>query len=320
MSGYLQLKDSTGHRGDSKRLAEILNEDGYLFLRRLVDPDRALQVKREIMVILKEHYIIEDNSTNDPLWSGGPHPTEEEYMQYYDKVVRLDSFISLAQSPEIISLMESVFGAPVQVWKQRLIRVMCPDPDAPDDIGVGAHQDGAKNLGYGADRFYTCWLPLMDIDEKLGGLAIVVGSHKMGFMEHAGSNPSSSKEARSKGFGLDMNKFTWATSNYHPGDAIFFSHVTAHRGLINRSDRIRLSCDFRYQAINDTVNWLAHTRGPDVRRVAQQIDAIINSRALYVTTHADKETLVEVRRRMLEEKATSLQRAQELVTEVSNKQ
>ena len=77
MSGYLQLKDSTGHRGDSKRLAEILNEDGYLFLRRLVDPDRALQVKREIMVILKEHYIIEDNSTNDPLWSGGPHPTEE---------------------------------------------------------------------------------------------------------------------------------------------------------------------------------------------------------------------------------------------------
>ena len=58
MSSYLQLKDSTEHRGDSKRLAELLNKEGYLFLRRLVDPDRALQVKRDIMVILKEHYII----------------------------------------------------------------------------------------------------------------------------------------------------------------------------------------------------------------------------------------------------------------------
>ena len=318
MSEYLKLKDSTEHMGDITRLSEILNEDGYLLLRRLVDPNRALQVKRDIMAILREHNILEDGNTDDPMWSGGPHPTEEEYMKYYDKIVRLESFNSFAGSPEIISLMEGVFGAAVQVWEQRLIRIMCPDPDAPDDIGVGAHQDGAKNLGYLANRFYTCWLPLMDIDEKIGGLAIAPGSHKLGFMEHPGSNPSSSKEARARGFGLDSTKFTWATSDYHPGDAVFFSHIMAHRGLINRSDRIRLSCDFRYQSINDTVNWLAHTLGPDVRRVAQQIDAIIASRALYVTTHTDKETLVEVRRLMLEEKSTSLKRAQELVSEVSN--
>jgi ectoine hydroxylase-related dioxygenase (phytanoyl-CoA dioxygenase family) len=319
MMEYRALRDSTEHLGDIGRLSENLAEDGYLLLRRLLDPQRVQQVKRDIMGVLHETHIIEGKDTEDPMWSGGPHPSEAEHMRYYDKIVRLDSFNRLAESPEIVAVMEGMIGEAVTVWKQRLIRVMFPDPDAAEDVGVGTHQDGAKNLGYQADRFYTCWLPLMDIDPNIGGLAIALGSHKMGFLEHAGSSPSDAKKARSKGFGLDSTEFAWGTSDYHPGDAIFFGHVTAHRGLVNRSDRIRLSCDFRYQSVKDTVNWIAHTPGPDVRRVAQKIDAVITSRALYVTTHADKETLQEVRRIMLEEKSTSLERAQELAAEVGRR-
>ena len=319
MMEYRPLRDSTKHLGDVTRLSENLAEDGYLLLRDLLDPNRVSQVKKDIMGVLHETHIIEETDTEDPMWSGGPHPSEAEHMRYYDKIVRLDSFDRLAESPEIVEIMESVIGGAVTVWKQRLIRVMYPDPDAADDIGVGTHQDGAKNLGYQADRFYTCWLPLMDSDLQIGGLAIALGSHKMGFLEHAGSSPSDAKKARSEGFGLDSTEFAWGTTDYHPGDVIFFGHVTAHRGLVNRSDRIRLSCDFRYQSVNDTVNWIAHTSGPDCRRVAQKIDAVVTSRALYVTTHADKETLQEVRRLMLEEKATSLERAQELAAEVGQR-
>jgi hypothetical protein len=53
-----------------------------------------------------------------------------------------------------------------------------------------------------------------------------------------------------------------------------------------------------------------------VRRVARQIDEIIASRTLYVTTGASAETLAEVRRRMLEEKSVSLERAQALAAEI----
>ena len=232
MMEYRALRDSTGHVGDVKRLSENLAEDGYLLLRRLLDPHRVLQVKRDVMGVLHETHIIEGKDTEDPMWSGGPHPSEAEHMRYYDKIVRLDSFNRLAESPEIVAVMENVIGEAVTVWEQRLIRVMFPDPDSADDVGVGTHQDGAKNLGYQADRFYTCWLPLMDIDPNIGGLAIALGSHKMGFLEHAGSSPSDAKKARSKGFGLDSTEFAWGTSDYHPGDAIFFGHVTAHRGLV----------------------------------------------------------------------------------------
>ena len=42
-------------------------------------------------------------------------------------------------------------------------------------IFYGKHQDGVFNHGI---NFVTCWVPLMDIDQTIGGLAAVPGSHK----------------------------------------------------------------------------------------------------------------------------------------------
>ena len=318
MPTHGRLVDSAQYLGDSARLSKIVQDDGYLFFRRLLDPAQVLTVKQEIMAILREHHIIENDGATDPMWCGGPHPTETEYMAFYDKIVRLDCFNQLAESPAILDMLKGILGGPVQAWTQRLIRVMYPEPEAQVPIGVGAHQDGNTSFGYKAQEFITSWLPLMDIEGQLGGLAIAPGSHKQGLLDHEGGAAASSAERvkKNKVFGLDTEDFTWATIDFHPGDAVFFSSLTAHRGLVNHADRIRLSCDFRYQREGEPASWIAHTPGPDVRRVAQQIDEIIAGRALYVTTHATKETLDEVRRRMLEEKSASLERARELAVEL----
>ena len=131
MSDFQPFRDSTALLGDGARLRETLYGEGYLFLRRLVDPEQINKVKQDIMQILREHHIIEDDGADEPMWSGGPHPTEGEYMAFYDKIARMDSFVQLAESPEIMALMEGIFDGPVQAWTQRLIRVMYPDPDAP---------------------------------------------------------------------------------------------------------------------------------------------------------------------------------------------
>lgn len=318
MSDQLQMRDSTAYIDDASRLSEILQEDGYLFLHRLVDPTRIQKVKQDIMAILREHHIIEDDGAADPMWSGGPHPTEAEYMAFYDKIVRLDSFKRLAESPEIITLMEGLLGGPIQVWEQRLIRVLYPDPDTSAPIGLGAHQDGHTKFGYNARTFYGCWISLMEIDERVGGLAVAPGSHKGGILDHEGTLGSSAEAAKKQGLGLSVSDLTWASTEYLPGDAVIFTNLTIHCGLPNRSDRIRLSCDYRYQRAGDSASWLVHTLGPDVRRVAQQLDETIASRALFVTTRATSEILEEVRWRMLIEKSTSLERAQELVTEIED--
>ena len=70
------MKDSTELISDAKHLAERIEEDGYLLVRRLVEPAQAEEAKREIMAILREHHILEDDDAAEPLWSGGPAPTE----------------------------------------------------------------------------------------------------------------------------------------------------------------------------------------------------------------------------------------------------
>ena len=46
-------------------------------------------------------------------------------------------------------------------------------------------------------------------------------------------------------------------------------------------------------------------------------DEVLASRALYVTTRASTETLQQVRQQMLEEKNTTLKRAQQLVQKIN---
>ena len=310
------MTDSTSAAQDGSLLRDRMQTDGYLFFKHLVDAERALTVKQDIMSLLREHDIIEDDGAPDPMWSGGPQPTEAEYMAVYDRIVRLESYQQLARSPEIITILEALCEGPVQVWEQQLIRLVYPDPEAAGPQ-IGAHQDGDPNLGYKAGRFYTGWISLMEIDATIGGLAVAPKSHTLGLLQSEGSVASTVKGGRQASqYGLDTGALEWTTAEYGPGSAVIFINLMAHRGLPNRSDRIRMSCDFRYQPASEKASWLAHTLGPDVRRTAQKIDEVLAGRAIWVTTRATPEILTEVRRRMLEERSATLARAQELVREV----
>ena len=308
--------DSTALLGEPSGLRERMGSDGYLFLPRLIDAERALAVKRDIMAVLRDHFIIEDDGASEPLWSGGPQPTEREYLAFYERIVELDSFQELARSPELIAVVETVAEGPVQVWEQQLVRIVYPDPEATAAQGVGAHQDGDPTLGYRARHFYTAWISLMEIDAALGGLAVAPGSHRLGLLRSGGAAPSSGAGRTAAGYGLDPATLSWVSADFGPGSTVVFHCRTAHRGLPNHSDRIRLSCDYRYQPDGDSSTWLAHTPGPEVRRTAQQIDEVLSSRALYVTTRATPELIGGIRRHMLEERSTTLQRARELAREL----
>ena len=308
--------DATAAAGDPTRLKALLAEHGYLLLRGALNRDLVQRVRDDLIAVLHDCNILESPAA-PPIWSGGPAPTEEEYMAYYERAVQLDSFNRLAESAEVRAVMEAIYDGPVQVWEQRLLRIIPPDPDGAAPLGVGAHQDGSPQLGYLTQDFCTAWVPLTDIDERLGGLAVVPCSHRGGVRAQTGSASSSLRTAKTQTFEAPSAGEQWVTSTYRPGDLVVFASMTLHKGQPNTSDRLRLSCDFRYQPEGAFANWLAHTSGPEVRRVAQRIDAVITSRALFVTTHADADLRDAVRRRMLEERSTTLERARELAAELA---
>ena len=310
------MLDATAAAGDPTRLKALLAEHGYLLLRGALNRDLVQRVRDDLIAVLHDCNILESPAA-PPIWSGGPPPTEEEYMAYYERAVQLDSFNRLAESAEVRAVMEAIHDGPVQVWEQRLLRIIPPDPDGAAPLGVGAHQDGSPQLGYLTQDFCTAWVPLTDIDERLGGLAVVPGSHRGGVRAQTGSASSSLRTAKTQTFEAPSAGEQWVTSTYRPGDLVVFASMTLHKGQPNTSDRLRLSCDFRYQPQGAYANWLAHTSGPEVRRAAQRIDAVITSRALFVTTHADADLRDAVRRRMLEERSTTLDRARELAAELA---
>lgn len=316
MTDLALLVDSTDEVQNTAFLKQRMEEEGYLFFSQLVSAELARQVKCDIILLLREHHILENDGGEEPLWSGGPLPTEAEYMAFYDRIVRLDSFQQLAHSPEVLAVLEGICGEPVKVWEQKLIRIVYPDPKMTAPQGIGAHQDGDPKLGYQANHFYTGWIAIMDIDHSVGGLAISPRSHKLGILQSGGTVASSAKNVDQNGYGLEVTTLPWESAEFQSGSAVLFHCHTAHRGLPNHSERLRLSCDFRYQPTSQSASWVSKTLGPDVRRVAQQIDELLAGRAFYVTCRPTEEIVATVRQRMMEEKSTTLARAQELVDEL----
>ena len=193
--------DATAAAGDPTRLKALLAEHGYLLLRGALNRDLVQRVRDDLIAVLHDCNILESPAA-PPIWSGGPAPTEEEYMAYYERAVQLDSFNRLAESAEVRAVMEAIYDGPVQVWEQRLLRIIPPDPDGAAPLGVGAHQDGSPQLGYLTQDFSTAWIPLTDIDERLGGLAVVPGSHLGGVRAQTGSASSSLRTAKTTTFEL----------------------------------------------------------------------------------------------------------------------
>src|SRR4051812_1932111 len=63
------LEDSSAYLGDAKRLDEIYNDQGYLFLRDVLDRGSVQQAADEMMDILRAHGIVSPDA-GEPIWTG----------------------------------------------------------------------------------------------------------------------------------------------------------------------------------------------------------------------------------------------------------
>jgi ectoine hydroxylase-related dioxygenase (phytanoyl-CoA dioxygenase family) len=102
------------------------------------------------------------------------------------------------------------------------------------------HQDGP--FGTGLD-FVVFWIPLMELSEAVGGLAIVPSPRTLGSLLPDLEKDSASRFIAPDAFPDDA----WCRADYRPGDVLIFGPYTPHCGMPNTGDRLRLSIDFRVQ-------------------------------------------------------------------------
>ena len=214
-----KLVDSSPHLDDPATLRSRATEQGYLFFRSLIDPADVLALRSLILPACGESF----GSYDDPRW-----------IELQCRVHPSDEFHRLRANPAIRRVLEAVLEGPVRSDRGDTCRIFSP---RSPELTTLPHQDRFYVPGDGA--LWTVWIPLGDCPLDLGGLAVLPGSHREGLKVH------SREQAGARGVEVNLDA-TWSTEDYRCGDVLMFNGLTLHRALENRSDRCRLSADFRF--------------------------------------------------------------------------
>ena len=84
----------------------------------------------------------------------------------------------------------------------------------------------------------------------LGGLSVLRGSHREKVLDVTSALGAGGKESIL--CGLD---YAWVQDNYECGDILTFPSHMVHKALPNQMpERIRLSCDYRFQSVEEEID------------------------------------------------------------------
>lgn len=255
-----EFRDSSALRFDSAALCSRMDEDGYVLMRRLLSRDAVLRARRETLSRLSAAGHIEpgteliDAVAAKDSRSRSQHDLAKDSQPLHD----------LLYTGAMIDFFTDFIGEPVRHYDFTWLRAIAPG------LGTPPHSD-VVYMGRGErDRLFTAWTPLGDITYAMGGLLLLEGSHKLenlkegywnsdvdtycvnrpGIASHDRFGPGRSRGWLGQNPPLLRNSLgglRWLTAEFNAGDVLIFNTFTVHGSLDNASDRLRISCDSRYQ-------------------------------------------------------------------------
>ncbi|TDC32080.1 phytanoyl-CoA dioxygenase family protein, partial [Kribbella albertanoniae] len=236
------LTDSSDLLHNAATLRSRLSEDGFLFFRGLLPAAVIDDVRGQIAQILADSHWLVPGSAPDELRASGRAVEEGSagFFGAYTAIQSTEAFHALAVRPELLALAERLLGEPAFAHPAHICRIAPPSPGAnPTPI----HQD--YRFIQGCIDTLTTWLPLSAAPPEIGGLRVFAGSPRLGVLPVKASDGPGMMRAEA-----DENHPEWRTTTYRPGDVLLFSSLTVHGAMPNKTNQLRLSADFRYQAIS----------------------------------------------------------------------
>ena len=249
---------------DIETLQARLAEDGYLCMRGLIPREAILAARRVLYDNMKEQS--EDSTFDYPKGRGGSYMGNKE-------ITHTPEFLGAVENPKVFEFFDALFGEKSCTFDYKWARAV-PEKAA----GTQAHMDYVY-MGRGSARLHTMWTPMGDIERQNGPMVILDKSH---------TNPALEKIRQTYGL-MDVDRgatregwFTsdykelsdlsgekWLVSDYQAGDVIIMGMHLFHGSLRNEIDKVRFTCDVRFQPAADPIDdrWVGenpkgHGRAP----------------------------------------------------------
>ena len=246
-----EMRVSNDAMNNPRELQSRLADEGYLFFRRLVDPDKLWELRREMMSTIQDiGWLVAGTDPMDGIANLDMRYTEgdNEYSAGYAEVYRIENFHRSGHWQEYLDIIEMMVGKPIMPHPQKVARIWFPKYT---EHTTPKHQDFVHFQG-SYDNI-TCWAPIGDCPIELGGLAVIPRSHRVNrVLDHhfaLGAGGLMVDETEHE----DIDP-VWHSIDYEAGDALFFPALTIHQALPNYTeDKLRLSLDNRYMPVGDNI-------------------------------------------------------------------
>jgi len=258
------MRDSAPLLGDIEALRERMREDGYLFLRQALCRDDVLAARREVVSRLAA------DGHLDPAYDPFDAIASPAYNAKFMATLAKDNAAldRVLYAGPMMRFFRTFLGGDVRHYDYTWFRAVAPGK------GTAPHCDSVY-MGRGTPNVFTAWTPMGDCWFEMGGLMVLEGTNNNHRLREtygktdvdsycANRTGRAAQDAWTKGnsgaLGNDPVQIRkalggrWVTTEYQAGDVLVFSIHTVHASIDNRSNRIRLSSDSRYQLASESID------------------------------------------------------------------
>ncbi|MBI3973037.1 MAG: phytanoyl-CoA dioxygenase family protein [Chloroflexi bacterium] len=264
LDAFGELRRSDHLIGNAPALRERMEEDGYIFLPGLLDREAVRGARRSIMEMLADEGLLEPGTSSED-GIAAREPRTKGLGVRNDLAKRSAELQRLLYAGRMMAFYRHFLGGDVLHFTYTWLRPRAPGGATPPHYDI-------VFMGRGTTRLCTAWTPLSDISYEMGGLMVLEGSHRLeGLKNTYGQKDvdtyctnlphAQERVAGNKLFTGQLSRNPiklrntlggrWLTAEFRMGDVLTFGMYTLHCSLDNQSDRVRLSCDTRYQLASE---------------------------------------------------------------------
>ena len=222
------LRESNDAISNADELRKRIQDDGYLFIRRLIDRDAVLEARRAILDFMSEREILVPGT---PVLEGVmPKEGRTINMLGNREITHRAEVLRVLEAPELASFYRELYDENPATFGYKWLRAV------GNERFTGSHMD-VVYMGRGSNRVNTAWIPFGDIPIEQGTLVICEASHRLeGFakVRETYGNSDVDRDNTHGWFSEDPGEILenfggrWLTANMRAGDLLTFGLYTMH--------------------------------------------------------------------------------------------